>query len=211
MDVIMQYMGLSMERWKAGFATKRQVFEWVGESPFFDPTRFRSEGQGFKKVKPERKMYAQFVEWAQGQKERVRDSDPTARGGMDKQERIQHALVYFHKKAEFDALARETADKALVKEGFNGVKVRLWTGLAVHQWKELKLIMDQVRGWVGGEQGIVKTLGEEGEEGLEKLVLRAKNELKIVVEEPHEKGIEEAVKRLDAVVIAESETASSVS
>ncbi|KAJ7773064.1 hypothetical protein B0H16DRAFT_1511127 [Mycena metata] len=180
MDEIMQYMGLSMERWKAGFRTKQEVFEWVATSPLFDPVRFQAEGQGFKKVKPERKMYAQFVQWVREQQKHLVESgsaEGALRHTMDQEEQVQHALKYFGKKEEFDALNREDAEKARLREGFNGTKVRAWTELTGGQWKELKLIMDEVRGRVGGEPGILKILDERGEEGIKEYVLQAKEKL----------------------------------
>lgn len=197
MDDIMQYMELSMKQWNAGFQTKKEIFEWVGASPLFDPARFQTEGQGIKKVKPERKMYAQFVEWAKEQKQRVGDSG-TASRGMDKEEQVQHALKYFGKKEEYDALEREDADKARLKEGFNGTKVRQWAGLPVEQWKDLKNIMDQVRGTVGGEPGILKILDEEGEEGIKQYVLQAKEKLGVIIPEQE---VSEVTKGLQAVVL----------
>ncbi|KAJ6607397.1 hypothetical protein B0H10DRAFT_2072158 [Mycena sp. CBHHK59/15] len=197
MDEILQYMGLSMARWKSGFQTKQEVFEWVGESPLFDPARFRSEGQGIKKVKPERKMYAQFVEWAQQPKEH-RGESATSQRVLDSEDWVQHALEYFGKKDEYDGLAREDADKARLKEHFNGSKVRSWTGLPVEHWKGLKLIMDQVREWVGGEAGILKILDEQGELGMKELVLRAKEELGIIGTDP---SLAEVTKELEEVAV----------
>ncbi|KAJ7022601.1 hypothetical protein C8F04DRAFT_1012287 [Mycena alexandri] len=176
MDEIMQYMGLSMERWKAGFQTKHEVFEWVATSSLFDPVRFQAEGQGFKKVKPERKMYTQFVQWVREKQKHLADSG-SVDGGLPQEEQVQHALKYFGKKEQFDALNREDAEKARLKDGFNGTKVREWTGLAGGQWKELKMIMDEVRGRVGGEPGILKILVEQGEEGIKEYVLQAKEKL----------------------------------
>ncbi|KAF7330432.1 hypothetical protein MVEN_02482000 [Mycena venus] len=164
MDAILQYMGLSMQRWNAGFQTKKEVFEW---------------GQGIKKVKPERKMYAQFVEWVQ---EQQHDASGSPRG-LEKEEQIQHALKYFGKKEQWDKLEREEADKARLKEGFNGTKTREWAGLPLQQWKDLKSIMDQVRSELGGEPGILKILDERGEEGVKEYVLKAKAKLGIRSEE----------------------------
>ncbi|KAK7032998.1 hypothetical protein R3P38DRAFT_2920074 [Favolaschia claudopus] len=180
MDEILQYMGLPKAQWDAGFQTKKEIFEWVGTSPLFDPTRFQTEGQGIRKVKPERKMYAQFVEWVRQQQQY--NSDPTPRG-LEKQEQIEHALAYFGKRAEWDAMIKEDADKARLKEGFSGGKVRLWTGLPGERWADLKKIMDQVRAWVGGEPGILKILEEKGEDGMKSYVLKAKEELGVVVAE----------------------------
>ncbi|KAJ7158906.1 hypothetical protein C8R46DRAFT_1110730 [Mycena filopes] len=184
MDDIMQYMGLSMERWKAGFRTKQDVFEWVGTSSFFDPLHFQSKGPGFKKVKPERKMYAQFVQWVTEQQTHLDAASVASTSPMSNEERIQHALEYFGKKAEFDALNREEAEKARLKElkdaGFNGVKVREWVGLAEHQWQDVKMIMDEVRGRVGGDPGILKILDERGQEAMKEYVLQAKEKLGVI-------------------------------
>ncbi|KAJ7637607.1 hypothetical protein DFH06DRAFT_1002532 [Mycena polygramma] len=204
MDKIMDYMGLSMERWKAGFKTKQEVFEWVGMTPLFDPARFRTEGQGIKKVKPERKMYAQFVEWAKERRQHVvADAGAASEGGMDKEEQVQHALKYFGKKEEFDALEREDALKARLKAGFSGTKVREWAGLPVERWQDLKNIMDEVRRAVGGEPGILKILDEDGEEGLKERVFRAKTKLGVIaVEGPGQQGVDQVTKGLETVVIA---------
>ncbi|KAJ7475721.1 hypothetical protein FB451DRAFT_254437 [Mycena latifolia] len=210
MDEIMEYMGLSMKQWKDGFQTKQQVFEWVGTSSLFDPARFRTEGQGIKKVKPERTMYAEFVQWAKEQNQHLGDSNSASRGCLNKEEQIQHALKYFGKKEQFDALAREDSEKARIKESFSGSKVRSWTGFSEGQWKDLKATMDQVRAWVGGEQGILKILDEEGEEGIKKLVLRAKEMLATRPNEDTEQEVIEVTKGLEAVVIAESQPAGTI-
>ncbi|KAJ7127127.1 hypothetical protein C8R44DRAFT_702136 [Mycena epipterygia] len=203
MDEILQYMGLSMEQWKGGFQKKQQVFEWVRTSSLFDPARFQTEGRGFKKVKPERKMYAQFVEWVKEQQQH-RDGSESAssHGTLDKEEQIQHALKYFGKKKQFDTLAREDADKARLKEVFNGTNVRSWMGLTGEQWKELKMAMDQVRQWVGGEPGILKVLDEKGEEGIKELVLRAKDKLSV----RGEQDVTEITQGLETVMITQEPT-----
>jgi hypothetical protein len=198
MNDILKYMGLSMEQWEVGFQTKQQLFEWVGTSSLFDPVRFRAEGQGIKKVKPERVMYAQFVQWVVDKKKHLGDLETVS---LDKESQIQHALKYFGKKEEFDALAREDAEKAQLKESFNGAKVRSWTGLAVDEWKDLKATMDQVRSWAGGEQGILKILDEQGEDGIKKLVLRARDKVGI---DRTEQEVVETAKALETVVITDT-------
>ncbi|KAF7375035.1 hypothetical protein MSAN_00389600 [Mycena sanguinolenta] len=197
MGEIMQYIGLSMSRWEAGFQTKREIFEWVATSSLFDPARFKTEGQGIKKVKPERKMYAQFVEWVKEQQQHETGGDAGTRG-MEKEEQIQHALKYFGKKEEWDVIEREVTDKARLKEGFSGTKVREWARLPVEQWKDLKNIMDEVRASVGGEPGILKILNEQGEEGIKEQVLWAKEKLGVTVVE---KDVSEVTTTLEEVTI----------
>ncbi|KAJ7104269.1 hypothetical protein B0H15DRAFT_1016646 [Mycena belliarum] len=204
MDEIMKYMQLSMQRWTTGFQTKQQIFEWVGETPLFNPARFQTEGQGIKKVKPERKMYAEFVQWAKEQKQRPGHSESPERSVLGKDQQIQHALKYFGKKEEFDSLAREDANKARLKEGFNGLKVQAWTGMSGEQWKDLKATMDLVRSWVGGEPGILKILNEQGEAGIRELVLRAKEEVENSAHETAERVVADLTEGFQAVAITET-------
>lgn len=180
-DEIMEYMGLSMAAWKAGFKTKRDVFEWAGTCRFFDPTKFRSRGDGIRKVKPERKMYAEFVEWA------MRKAVAPSSGGEAVQESKEmrqerelrlrdEVLIHFKQKEAFDALERERFLRMRVKEVFSGSKVGYWTDLGKH-WKGVKIVMDAVRDRVGGEDGVLRILEAEGEEGVKKIVLDVKAEV----------------------------------
>ncbi|KAF9464180.1 hypothetical protein BDZ94DRAFT_1257197 [Collybia nuda] len=178
---ITEFMGLSMTEWKAGFGSKREVFEWAGASRLFVASQFRSEGEGFKRVKPERRMYAEFIQWAM-----ERTAVQTSAGvSSEKQEERQRgirdeALRYFGKKEEFDSLARERSQRIQLKQTFTGSKIRDWTDLGEY-WKGVKLIMDTVRLRVGGEEGVLRILDGEGEEGLKRVVLEVKDELRIGV------------------------------
>ena len=167
---------MSMDPWIAGFRSKREVFEWVGTSRFFDPRRFRSTGEGFRKVKPERKMYHEFVEWAmekalaatgRGEEPSVQRSKAVTR---------EDALEYFGKKKAFEALVRERTRRLELKEVFSGHKVRDWTDLGNH-WKGVKLVMDGVRERHGGDEGVWKIYDREGEEGVKKVVVQVKEDL----------------------------------
>ncbi|KAF7312354.1 hypothetical protein MIND_00248500 [Mycena indigotica] len=173
MDEIMEYMGLSMERCRAGFSTTLEIFEWLGSSSFFNPLTFRSQGRGIKKVKSDRTMYAEFTEWAGNQ-------EPKVGGAMSREARIQHALVRFGKKGEYDRLLKEDADRALLKNSFNGHKVQEWTGIKA--WSSLHTMMEAVRTELGGNEGIVALLNVEGEDGIREVVLRAKERLLGVTE-----------------------------
>jgi hypothetical protein len=176
-------MGLSIATWKAGFKSKREVFEWAGTSKFFVPSQFKTEGDGISKVKAERKMYAEFVVWAQ---ERAAAQGTTGRAKLSKEEREERqfkirdeALVYFGKKEAFDTLTREYSQRIRLKQVFSGSKVRDWAGIGEY-WVGVKMIMDAVRLQVGGEDGVLKILDEEGEEGIRKIVLVTRDELGII-------------------------------
>ncbi|KAF7327843.1 hypothetical protein MKEN_00364100 [Mycena kentingensis (nom. inval.)] len=172
MDEIIAYMGLSMERWRAGFATKREVFEWVATSTFFDPTTFRAESHGIKKVKPGRKMYAEFAVWAVAQRDDMSMGAARARTLMSREARREHALRRFGKWDEYERIRREDAHRELIKTSWNGTKVREWTGIPVHCWQDVKRLMTEVRAELGGDEGIVLLLEAEGEDALKAAVLR---------------------------------------
>ena len=154
------------------------MFEWVASSRFFDHRNFKTKGEGIKKVKQDRTMYAEFVEWVEDQRGRW-EADGVVEDGTARKERaevIEEALVYFNKKEEFEELAHSRLNRARMKEGFNGHKVNEWAGMASN-WMEVKRIMDGVRMKIGGDEGIANFLKDSGEEELKKVVLEVKDEL----------------------------------
>jgi hypothetical protein len=168
-----------MTTWKAGFASKREVFEWVGTSRFFDPTKFQSHGEGIRKVKPERKMYYEFVEWAMKRMAAASGEKAQETAEMRQERKLKlrdEVLVHFQQKEAFDASTRERLLRIRVKEVFRGSKVRDWTELGEH-WMGVKIVMDAVRERVGGEAGVMKILEAEGEEGIKNIVLDVKQEV----------------------------------
>lgn len=117
MDEVMDFMGFDGEVRARGFQTKQQIFEWVGQSRFFDARQFRSKGEGISKVKEERTMYGDFVKWAEEQRriaEEDADSEADQLSREDlknewatvKDQRKEEALVRFGKKDAYDAEMR---------------------------------------------------------------------------------------------------------
>ncbi|KAF8195582.1 hypothetical protein BJ912DRAFT_957473 [Pholiota molesta] len=117
-------------------------YKWAISSKYFDPSQFRSTGPGITKVKAQRTMYSDFVEWA---------------------------LIYFNKKEEYETLAKTRSNRMRLKECFSGHQVRDWTELGEY-WKGVKLIMDEVRTRLGGEDG-------NNEESLRQFVLQVQADL----------------------------------
>ena len=101
-------------------------------------------------------------------------------------------LIHFKQKEAFDTVTRERFFRARVKEVFRGSKVRDWTNLGDH-WKGVKIVMDTVRDRVGGEEGIMKILETEGEDGVKKIVLDVKEEVSFAIERARKKGSENVV------------------
>jgi len=171
------FFGLPLSVYDAGFETKQAIFDWVATSRLFDAKHFRSQGSGFRKVKPERKMYAEFVEWVERQKN-VSESTSHKFVLEEMQANVRmEALVFFKKKEAFDALVLERSR----------IRLKIFSGSAVHDWadmkgywKGVKLIMDEVRVRLGGEKGILIFLNENSEQDLKDIVLRVKDDLGIV-------------------------------
>jgi len=191
-----------MDDWKAGFNTKQEVFKWAESTRFFDPRRFKTEGLGATKVKLDRKMYAEFVQWAKakGQEQATLQEAEEE----EKKKARDEALVYFNKKEEFEALARERSARVRLKDVFNGSNVRNWTGLGEH-WKGVKMIMDRVRQQAGGDEGVLRILDREGEEGVKEAVFKVRDELGLLtnVEYVAKLELEAVTDRMQTVAIAE--------
>jgi hypothetical protein len=168
----MAFFGLSMTRWREGFSTHKEVFEWVATSRFFCTgtcfARIDKQREGReRRIKDDRKMYWSFLEWAG---ERERENGRTPGEVFDERTFHNEALVHFNRKAEFDAMVHSKAIKQTAKAGFNGTKVGEWTGLT-GRWREVKRIMDAVRKRLGGEEGVAKLLETVGDEGMKQLVV----------------------------------------
>ncbi|KAK7469212.1 hypothetical protein VKT23_003701 [Stygiomarasmius scandens] len=175
-DEIARFFGWSVKTRNAGFKTRREIFQWVATSHFFNSARFRSHGEGISKVKPQRSMYSDFVEWAN----KLRGSSASSTDG-ERKENIASArgkaLEYFSKKDEVESRWREYEARKRMKATFNGNKVKSWT--LSDNWKDVKSVMDKVRERYGGDEGVSKLLEEEGEDILKERVLEAFEKMKI--------------------------------
>lgn len=175
----MRFFGLSVDTYNAGFKTKQAIFEWVATSRLFNPKYFQSKGTGFRKVKAERKMYAEFVEWVEKQRNTSEwDGDTPVPEQIQANGQLE-ALVFFNKREAFDALVSERSSRIRLKECFSGTVVRDWADMGGY-WKGVKLIMDEVRARLGGEEGVLIFLEKNGDQDLKDMVLQVKAELGIV-------------------------------
>lgn len=163
-----------MDAWKSGFETKRDVFEWVAQSHFFDPDNFQPEGEGFRKVKPHRKIYHEFVDWVVERKVETSKESTGMRVLRDLRVR-DDALVYFNQKQAFDEISREREQRIRFNEVFRSSKISEWTGLDDRR-RSVK-VMDAVKEHSGGKEGVWQLFQVEGEEGLKRTVLKANDDL----------------------------------
>ncbi|KAF9533105.1 hypothetical protein CPB83DRAFT_845833 [Crepidotus variabilis] len=181
-DDILKFLGLSKEVFDRGFNTKRQVFEWAASCKYYDPVRFKTSGQGIRKVKMDRRMYYEFVEWVRqgrGESDLSEDEDESADQlllDVKANKAREEALLYFGKKEEYDAVVRERDGRKRLKEVFTGSVVRDWTKLGGN-WKAIKLIVDEVRQRLGGEEGVLAFWEKSGIDKLREYVLEVQASL----------------------------------
>jgi hypothetical protein len=176
-DEIASFLGYSLKTFHEGFKTNQQVYEWAASSKYFDPRDFRTQGPGITKVKVERTMYAEFVKWVET---RPRTTSLNLPSREERQRQIrEEALIFFNKKEEFESLARDRQNRSRLKEVFSGSRIRDWAELGEY-WKGVKLIMDEVRARMGGEEAILEFLNKNSEDDLKKIVLQVKDDLGIV-------------------------------
>ncbi|KAH0586057.1 hypothetical protein H2248_007331 [Termitomyces sp. 'cryptogamus'] len=184
LDDITKFMGWSMETWKAGFRTNREAFEWVGSSRFFNPQGFRTHGEGIPKVSKQRIqfMYTEFVQWVAEKAANTPLETQHNNPAMTVEERQlafrEHALVYFNKKQDYEAMVHKQSERARLKKVFNSSTVRQWTCLG-QDWKALKLVMDTVRKELDGDAGILKLYDELGTSGVKRFVLEVQKQLSL--------------------------------
>lgn len=197
---ILQFLGLSMDRWEQGFETKQEIFEWVAANRFFDRETFETRPSGSTKVKGERSMYHEFINWvvqqrqeedelaakrgtqlSQGRRpgaeprtgsEKVQESNFTERQHQIRNE----ALIHFGKKDEVDALAKAKKMKQHLQAGFNSQIIETWVKTG-HRWADVKKIKEVVMERCGGEAGVLKLLDEGDTAQLKEMVHKVKAEL----------------------------------
>ncbi|KAJ2922244.1 hypothetical protein H1R20_g14856, partial [Candolleomyces eurysporus] len=184
---ILPFLGLSQETFNSGFQTKTEVFQWVASMKHFNPRFFRSTGPGMKKVKPERKMYAEFISWIEQEYLKNPSGDDRSQKSMKDHTDIDmiaqmvklEALEYFEKASEFQALIEADYTRQRLRSSFSGHQVRDWADMG-NYWPGVKKIMDTMRAQMGGDEGVLRFLEDKGEEELCAAAIRVRNELGLI-------------------------------
>ncbi|KAJ7600516.1 hypothetical protein C8J56DRAFT_1019661 [Mycena floridula] len=171
--------GLKLGSKEPGFQSKLEIFKWVGSSMLFDPLSFKSSGEGITKVKADRRMYAEFVQWANEQAVHKLENDASVARDREMKSRVrEEALVRFNKKEEHDEVHRIANDKARLKEVWNGRRVGEMIEMPENS-KSIKIVMESVRSEPGWEHKLLESYDELGDEGLKRIVLATKIRVKI--------------------------------
>jgi hypothetical protein len=166
-----------MERWKSGFVTQQEAFEWLGSSRFYVPGRL-SDPASRAKARSIRSMYQAFFHWDDARRKAVTESNSLPQGiqeTTDKEAAMssvkQEALIFFGKREEHDDLVQANQRKVTLKTNWNGKKVGEWTG---GNGRLIGRVMNHMRQTVGEEK-----ISQMTEEELKQHVLQVKRAVEL--------------------------------
>jgi hypothetical protein len=163
-----------MERWKAGFATQREAFEWIASSRFYVP-RHISDRASRPKSRADRSMYQAFLHWGDARCAENDRQPQETREAEEKEVIIEsvrrEALAFFGKQEEHDALVEANERRLRLKAIWNGKKVGEWTG---GNSRVVGNVMKLLRQTIGEEK-----IGQMTEEELKQHVLQAKETVEL--------------------------------
>lgn len=161
-----------MERWKLGFATQDEAFEWLASSRFYAPGQL-SNPTSRAKSRSTRGMYQAFFRWDDARTKATTERDNLPQEvpqGTDKeaarQSVRQEALAFFGKREEHDGLVQANERRIRLKAIWNGTKVGEWTS---GSGKLIGRVMKIMRQTVGEER-----ISQMTEEELKQHVLQVK-------------------------------------
>jgi len=172
MHDVLSFFGLSMERWKLGFATQHETFEWLASSRFYAPGQL-SNPTSRTKSRSTRGMYQAFFHWDDARAKAATESDnlpqevPQVTDKEAARQSVrQEALVFFGKREEHDGLVQANERRIRFKASWNGTKVGEWTS---GNGRLIGRVMKIMRETVGEER-----IGQMTEEELKQHVLQVK-------------------------------------
>jgi hypothetical protein len=161
-----------MERWKSGFETQQEAFEWLASSHFYVPGQL-SDPASRAKSRSTRGMYQAFFQWDNARVNATVEGNSLLQGVQEMADKEavresvkQEALTFFGKREEHDGLVQANERRLRLKTIWNGRKVGEWTG---GNGRLIGKVMAHMRQTVGEEK-----IGQMTEDELKQHVLQAK-------------------------------------
>jgi hypothetical protein len=141
-SVILPAFGFDYERWKAGFDTTEDIFQFVVSSPYFNRDIYLLHNRNYKsRVRDaKRKTYSEFLEFIEAQPAGTLPAFPYPEDRYEMLPRLFEALPGF--KEKYDAVKARFDDHVRFQERFNGEYVVKLTGRTD---KALGLLMKHLR------------------------------------------------------------------
>lgn len=153
MSDVLDFLGLSMERWRRGFASEEEIFNWVVSSPFAIALAERLKAKDDNDAQPSAKdrgegrtMRQNFIAFLQSYEfpeEEQGDAESSlfaTRG--NREEKLEAALKYFGKDEEYAAILRAARATVRAKAVLNGKNVQEWTGI---MGMPVRFILDEMK------------------------------------------------------------------
>jgi len=173
-----------MERWRVGFATQHEAFEWVACSRFYVPGKI-TDRTSRAKSRAARGMYQAFLRWSDARASTAAENDgqpQVMREAVNREAIIEsvneEALAFFGKREEHGALVQANERRLRLKAMWNGRKVGEWTGGGgTVVGRVMKLLRQTI-----GEENISQMTEEE----LKQHVLQAKETVELQLAEERE-------------------------
>lgn len=140
---ILNFFGLSFDRWRQGFASEEDIFSWLSSSRFFNPAKLlRSEAANAsgRKAREARPMYQRFLDRV---RQRKAPQNPPTSASVSLE-----AIDFFGRRNLYDAVMHIAAVKGHVSSIFSGTLIRDWTGI---NGVPVRFIMDEMKRRLGGE------------------------------------------------------------
>ncbi|KNG47784.1 hypothetical protein TW65_05523 [Stemphylium lycopersici] len=142
---MMEFYGLDIDRYQAGFADETELFDWASSGRFFSCTAFenRVEKHNDRARQAKRPMYQRFVEGYM-----LLHPDKGAGNVWTRQQVLHEAITVFNKQAQYDAMIQEHRIKIAEEELWKEIKMAVPV-----QSNSLALILKGLRRWVVFEDG----------------------------------------------------------
>ncbi|KAF8500982.1 hypothetical protein F5888DRAFT_1609856 [Russula emetica] len=176
---ILTFFGLSLERWRAGFGTQQDAFEWVTSSRFYVPGRISDRASRTKSL-ANRSMYQAFLQWSEARVSPAagNDGQPQEKQEMEviRESVRNEALAFFGKREEHDALVQANERRVRLKAIWNGRKVGEWVGVGNNRM--ISKVMAVMRRTIGEEK-----IGQMTEDELKQHVLQASEAIELQLAE----------------------------
>ena len=138
------FAGLSLETWRVGFQTQRDLFDWIASSLLFDLEGLDIDKLGMKKASKDLPLSRAFALYVAAAREfDLFRAKLAKKSGRDKRAEVQErALEYFGRKDELQYILHVATVRQHAKQVFTGSLVQQWTTV---QGVPIRFIMDEVK------------------------------------------------------------------
>ena len=117
-QIICEYLGLDYNKWIGGFISKNDIYEWIIESKFFNPTKFKVLNCAGMQRANKRPMYQDFLQY-------IFKDEPNfviEKGNSNINLQLD-TLEHFTKLKELEDMIIKVMDNLVRKHKFNGSKL----------------------------------------------------------------------------------------